>query len=480
MDSEYDDAEVRQRMTEFLGAPALEEAAAVYLTGYGPAADAHGPAAPRVLPEWLEQGLEIRRSLWDRGSLLVDLDIEYVNFDFPAEPYLDPERTFALQEPVAAAALEILAEHGIPALHLLSGRGHHFVWRVRRRSRAFARLASAGQVPPRTRELYARPHPPAGEPVAREMGAAYAAVALVMELVAHRIKRKAAPLCALPVEVTDVAVGPGERGREMISIDLSEYADPLSARTLRIPFSLYLKPQHRQAELGPDIVSHLPRMHVTPFVDGDLAEPLAALRDPESAVRLAGRASCLIPEAAEGMERLMDYYRASSLSQFHAWFYSQEPHPPGDRERTYDRLELEQLPPCARTILDSPGGLLLNPTGIERVTRVLLALGWHPRHIAGLLRSHYERAGVWDGQWDACDAGSRADFYVRLFAGLFMVGTDDLVSFNCQSAQDSGFCFHSECSYNLLTYRSSLLERRAHGRLARRPLDRLFLPEEHL
>jgi hypothetical protein len=37
----------------------------------------------------LDDNLELARSLWDRDSLLVDLDIEYVNFDFPAEPYLD-------------------------------------------------------------------------------------------------------------------------------------------------------------------------------------------------------------------------------------------------------------------------------------------------------------------------------------------------------------------------------------------------------
>jgi len=47
-----------------------------------------------------KQEFEVARSLWDPRSLLVDLDIEYVNFDFPAEPYLHPDRAFALQENV--------------------------------------------------------------------------------------------------------------------------------------------------------------------------------------------------------------------------------------------------------------------------------------------------------------------------------------------------------------------------------------------
>lgn len=484
MESVYDDPEVRRRMAEFLGVAALEdleEARSAFLVGYGPTGVV-GPAPPSVLPEWLDrgpaEGLEIRRSLWDHGSLVVTLDFEQVNFDCPAEPYRDPRRTFALLEPAVAAAREILAEHGIPVLHLVSGRGHHLLWRVRRGSRAFARLASSGQVAPRVRELYARPYPPAGDPVPRELGAAYAAAGLVMELVAHRIKRKAAPRCDVPVEITQVAVGPRERGREMVSIDLSRYADPLGARTLLLPFSLDRRPQQLRPALAEDFAPVFPAMYLVPVVGGEVEEAFAAVRDPAAAVRLARRASCQIPDAAEGMERLMDYYRASSLSQFHNWFYAQEPQPPGEWGETYEKLAQNGLPPCARTILDCPGGLLLDPRGIERLTRVLLALGWHPRHIAGLVRARSERAGSWGEGWNARDPGSHADFYVRLFAGLFVAGTDDLVSFNCQSAKEAGFCFHTECSFNLLDYRGSLLERRAHGRLARRPVDRLLLPDE--
>jgi hypothetical protein len=47
--------------------------------------------------------------------LIADLDIEYVNFDFPAEPYLDPERCFEIQRPVEWAVERALLEHGITA-----------------------------------------------------------------------------------------------------------------------------------------------------------------------------------------------------------------------------------------------------------------------------------------------------------------------------------------------------------------------------
>jgi hypothetical protein len=138
------------------------------------------------------------------------------------------------------------------------------------------------------------------------------------------------------------------------------------------------------------------------------------------------------------------------------------------------------LPPCTRHILEHPNDLLQRPGCIQRVVRVLLAIGWHPRHIAGLIRSKYERDYGWGDQWSGYDPGTRADFYARVFTGLFVTGVDDLVDFNCQSAREEGICFVARCTENLEHFRESLLERRSHERLACRPLNRLLLPEEHL
>ena len=69
----------------------------------------------------------------------------------------------------------------------------------------------------------------------------------------------------------------------------------------------------------------------------------------------------------------------------------------------------------------------------------MLALGWHSRHIAGFICSKYGRDFGWT-QFTDCDPAARADFYVRVFAGLFATGCDDLVDFNCISAQEQGIC----------------------------------------
>jgi hypothetical protein len=78
------------------------------------------------------------------GALIADFDIEYVNFDNPAEAFVDPERVFAIQQPVEQTIQRLLEEYRIEPLHILSGRGHHFVWRIEQNSAVFGMLSGTG------------------------------------------------------------------------------------------------------------------------------------------------------------------------------------------------------------------------------------------------------------------------------------------------------------------------------------------------
>ena len=179
-----------------------------------------------------------------------------------------------------------------------------------------------------------------------------------------------------------------------------------------------------------------------------------------------------------GPGKLLTDYWNSKLAQFHESFYSQEQHPAELWPETYDRLPLEILPACVRVALETPNDLLLRPAYIRRLVRVMLALGWHPRHIAGLICSKYRRDFGWT-QFVNVDPATRADFYTRVFAGLFASGTDDLVDFNCVSAQEQGTCTFSTCGHNLLDFKESALQRRAHDKLAHWPFNRLLLSSKH-
>jgi hypothetical protein len=459
----YANVNVRARMLEFLGGNSPDNVTSVYITADDCSADVRfAPRSPRSLWQYLDKGLDLGRSLWDHRSLIAHLDIEYVNFDSPAYPYLEPLRCFDLQRPVVHAIQEVLFGYGITPLHLLSGRGHHFAWQIDRRSPAFESLAKIGRFPDSLVAKYAQLSTATSERVDSRLGAAFAGLGLVMEFVTHRVLEASVSQCAVPVMVTAVEAGPGIRGREVVSIDLSEYGDPLHTRGIRVPFSTYLKPYQQRWLLG-DVVDALPLMFMIPLHENDDRQGLFAMRDVGQVIELAQGGSVQIPDQSLATESLIAEYNHSKLAPWHDYFYSAQHDPCDTWPRTYDRTPLKSLPPCARCILEHPNERLLKPAGIQHVVRILLAVGWHPRHIAGLIRSKYERDFGWGGKWYYYDAATRADFYVRLFAGLSATGHDDLVDLNCRSCQEKRYCPGGWCSDNLLGFRDRLLARRDKG-----------------
>jgi len=470
---------VRARMREFVGVDASSSYGCEFLTASDDRAFLPFSAYPgEALNSLLDGGFEICRSLWDRAALIADFDVEYVNFDHPAEAFLDPERVFAIQQPVQQTIRRLLEQYRIESLHVLSGRGHHFIWRIEQRSAVFEMLAEIGQIPASLRGAEQEPHPPNATAVPLELARAFAGLGLIMEFLAHRVKKLAAPLSTIPVEITAVEVGPSKQGREMISIDISEYGDPLYSRTIRVPFSAYLKPWQQPWGFKADLLAVMRPLFVIPLQGIDWRDGIAVMRDPRLTAELATCASGTIPDATHGTGELLTHYWNSNLAQFHASFYSQEQHPAERWSETYDREPLEILPACVRVALEHPNDLLLRPAYIRQLVRVMLALGWHPRHIAGLICSKYKRDFGWT-HFANVDPATRADFYTRVFAGLFEAGTDDLVDFNCVSAQEQGICSFSTCGFNLLHFKQSALERKTHDRLAHRPFNRLLLPSKH-
>ena len=142
------------------------------------------------------------------------------------------------------------------------------------------------------------------------------------------------------------------------------------------------------------MLANLQPLFVIPLQGIEWREGISAMRDPQLTAELAAHANTTIPDATRGTGKVLDDYRKSNLAKFHEWFYSQEQHPAELWPETYDRQPLEILPACARVALETPNDLLLRPAFIRRLVRVMLALGWHPRHIAGLICSKY-RARFW-------------------------------------------------------------------------------------
>lgn len=478
----YTQAAVRERIWEFFGGPPAEGATAVYFAPGTEWESRHKERLPLPeCPHWLEEGAELNRSLWDRRFLIAHLDIEYVNFDFPAHPYLVPRRIFEFQQPVVAAVASMLDAFGICPMHILTGRGHHFTWRIARDSRALRELSALGHMSKSLKQIYSRPSGPGGEPVDADLGTAFAGLGLVIEFLAHQIRKIAASATPLPIALAAIEPGPtGAHGREMIAIDITEYADPLSARVVRTPFSVYLKPWQLLRMEGQVVIDQFPPIFLIPVDKTEMNEAVELRQDVRAVSWLAQDASTVIPDASQGMEALIRAYKTSQLARFHDAYYAERHDAKSRWPETYDRTPMDTLPACVRFILQHPNDLLLRPACVAQVVRTFLAIGWHPRHIAGLIRSKYERDHGWGDQWEGCDPATRADFYARIFAGQVATGGDNLIDFNCQSAREEGLCFVEGCAGNLETFKKSLLNRRHHERLAGRPFNGLFLPEEHL
>ena len=162
---------------------------------------------------------------------------------------------------------------------------------------------------------------------------------------------------------------------------------------------------------------NLQPIFVLPLQGIQLRQGISAMRDPHLAGELAERTSIKIPDGTRGTGKLLQDYSKSKLADFHAFFYSQEQHPAELWPETYDRQPLEILPACVRVALETPNDLLLRPAYIRRLVRVMLALGWHPRHIAGLICSKY--SAILAGRNSSMSIRRRALISTRAFSLVF-------------------------------------------------------------
>jgi hypothetical protein len=278
---------------------------------------------------------------------------------------------------------------------------------------------------------------------------------MLVEYLAHLAVRRAALRSRIPVVVNGTVVGPGPWGRECASLDFTYAGDPIDIRHLRVAFSAY-QGHHLRADTAGTMTT-LPPLVAVPVASRPLLDILQEGREPAAAAILAGETSAVIPVVAEGTTHLLEAYQSSSLARFHQDFYGTRPDPLSQWPVTYDRFDLASLVPCVSASLASPNDLLLKPEHVQHVIRYLLSQGWHPRHIAGLVHSRYARDFGWGDRWMKMDAQTRAEFDVRVFAGMIATGIDEAVDFNCRSAQEKGLCPGRACTHDLRVDRDRLL-----------------------
>ena len=458
----YLDPHVRQRMREYCGDTGDGAMTAVYLAALTgaesprPTWDYATLHTPDALDTLLVEGADISRSLWDTRGLLVHLDIDYQNTDYPGEAWHHPADVFFKIEPVYRAVQHMLRRFDLPLVAVMTGQGYHFTGIIPLDSPVIDRLAQLVPAMPNWLPTVAERHPGLRHELTLRHARAYAGLGLLMEFFAHGVMRRARRRTPVPIVLNGTVVGSGLAGRDCVSIDLSCYGDPLDVRHIRVAFGAYQKHCFR-----PDVVGVQAATEVPPLVAVPRCGALAPLpmdgRDVRHAARAARTRSAALPQAARGVGQLVDAYLGSSLAEFHRAFYATRRRTPDGRDQLFREVRLADLPHCVARPLSAPNDLLLRPAHVQHVTRWFLAEGVAPRDIAALVQSRYEADFDWGEHWRRGDAETRAEFDVRVFAGLIAAGVDGAVDFNCRSAQDKGLCPSEPCGHDLRVDQQRLL-----------------------
>jgi hypothetical protein len=436
---------VRARIAEYCGGvPEAPEAFDCWnLAGYGGRRRLHATdGAPVSVPNrefdaLLEEGTDVCRALADRNGVVVQLDVDYTNPQDHAEPYRDPAACFDRLEPVYEGVHAVFARYGLRPFTVMTGRGYHFTLRAPRGGSFLSELVAIGSLPASLRARYEAVDSPE-EAVA--MGRAHDGAGRLLEHLAHEVVRHLGRGTPVPVTLADVAP-PGET--PFVCLDLTAYADPVFERHARCAFSANQKASLTGIAPEKPFVIDLPREE-----DDRLDELLRAREDLRRAGARAALARTRLPDVYRATA-WVEEYRRSRLAEFHRDFDAGPEVPREAWAYTYDSLDLRTLPACARRPLESPHPALLTPVHLRTVALALWGLGWHPRSVAALVRSRYERDCGWGDLWRRYDPAARAEFYVRLFCGAFVNGLEDPASFSCASQALRGVCPSPGCGWEL-------------------------------
>jgi hypothetical protein len=454
----YRDPAVRARILEFCGASAATPPTCAYITSLCPGPLTRWETAEHFASTNLDRafasGCDLGRSMRDSGSLVVHLDVDYFENTLAGDALLRPGHAFLRLEPVFRTIRFELARLEMPLLSVMTGRGYQFTGRIPLAAGVVDRLADLG------RPGASRPANAAADRDDTRRDRAFVGMGMVLESLAHTVMRRAAASSDVPLVMNGTEVGKGGIGRESVSIDLSYCGDSLDARHVRVAFGMYQNHLLRPDIFGDTTAALVPTLAVVPRGDRPLIWMLEHARRLDQARDLAARESTALPDATRGMERLLDEYLRSPLSEIHADFYSVAPLAPDARPDIYDTIDVRALPACVAWPLVNPNDALLKPTIVQHLTRALLSRGWHPRHIAGLVASKFarERYG-WGDRWTRMDPARRADYDVRVFFTLLAAGVDEAIDFNCVSAQEKRLCPRGICGHDLRDDRTWLLQR---------------------
>jgi len=379
----------------------------------------------------LGQGPDIFRPLVDRHGVLGVFDIEYYNWDKKTLFLPDKEQEFGVRDKIFRRQLEpiyqiISQTFGEECIIDTTWSGYHLLTNIWKKSSVYELLFELGKSwrddgTPRCLEksLVTAYNEKIYDDLKRNSGTdlkdgvVYQQFGRVLEFLSHQIIQQAQEKVSLPVTICDST-------EECLSLDLSQYADPVYMRIIRSVFSSWDK--HNQIESLSQIVGKPPFLDIVrkygSYENQDIKQVLHLAQDYERAVEYNQQFSNCIPLAGKKTLALIEQYAQSKLYSFHQEFDKTE-HDATDENYKLAKFD-HNLSWDTREMMEYPNPTLLQPRNLKRLTEELMSKGWHPKHIGGMLAGRYEAEGKgWDKRyWSKYKPRTRANFWARTYAAL--------------------------------------------------------------
>lgn len=235
----------------------------------------------------------------------------------------------------------------------------------------------------------------------------------VLEYLSHEIMR--AFHFDKPISICDAK-------EDCISLDLSQYADPLFMRIIRTPFSSWDK--HNMQEPIKSIVGEpKPFLDVVrkwrDFENRNMLHLFYLAKDYESAIEYSKKFDGIIPAAGNNVLRLVETYANSKLFKMHRDFDNAERDVSSDKYRSMENNP--QLSEDFKRMFVRPNDELLKPSNLKKLSEHLIEDGWHPKHIAGLIAAFYTHPNKdWKGFWNKYTPETKANFWARIYTSLYL------------------------------------------------------------
>lgn len=361
--------------------------------------------------EAMGDGCDLYRSMLDFKGPLLALDLEYGNSAHPGEIFHKTLETFHKFEPTRLAARNILNEHGIEHVELMTGQGYNYVMRVPRTSPTYKSLLTIGS----KLHVLNRSTLDALEQKERQFGnvplvtdsIVFAAFGRVTDYLVEEIKTRS----ELLLRTTDLF-----DSEEIAIFDTTLYGYLFNRRSIRTAFSLHQKTRMKEIYNydGPAIVA-------IPVAGVPLEERLKIRQDEREhyrrAVQFADEVRCEIPAANLGS--LLVTYMTSPVYDRHLDFSRQLQREDPNRWNLPEWPELEAkmrgagLDQETLDILAMPNPRLLQPWWLRHVIRSLREHGFSFAEVVGMITTKYNAQFNWHEDLVKSNSALRAEYWTR-------------------------------------------------------------------